>query len=219
MSLGQAPEWFRSKWTDFSKTVKRPEACVYCGHPVLWWNGTRERSATVLVDGVIAFLVGICCPRVKCGNKACQRSWTLRPEGLTPCRQYQLSMVAHGMSEHLFEGTSLESVAESLTCSRRTVSRWLRWMAEVAEPSALCRELMNVCDAVVLPKVEKLVGAAWSRMRALARRAVENLSLLEVLGAAQGMTPPGLACVVERAIANRDRVTTYRSPIIPDLAR
>jgi len=204
---------------DFWKTVELPVACVYCGHPVVWWNGKRWRSATVVVDGVVAFLAGIWCPRVKCANKACKRSWALRPEKLMPRRHYQLSVVAPAMSRHLFEGISQERVAESFTCSRRTVSRWLNWLAEVADPSALCRRLMDACDAVVLPKVEERVGVAWQRMCGSSRRAAENLSLFEVLGVALGMAPPGLQSVVEKEIANRDRITTYRAPLIPELAR
>ena len=219
MSLGQAPEWLRRSWEEVSERVDRPAACIYCGHCRVWWNGWRVRTATVLVASVVVFLTGVRCPRVKCAGRECGRSWTLRSEGLMPRRHYQLSVVAPAMTRHLLDGVSQEEVADEHTCSRRTVSRWLRWLAEVAEPGALARRLMDASEAPVLPKVDELARATWQRMRGAARRAAENLCLFEALGAASGMRSPGLESVVERVVSNRDRVTTYRSPIIPELAR
>lgn len=219
MSLAQAPEWLRQRWEEIAGRVDRPTACIYCGHGWVWWNGFRVRTATVLVTSVVVFLTGIRCPRVKCASKECQRSWTLRPAGLMPRRHYQLSVVASAMTVHLLDGVSQEEVADEHTCSRRTVSRWLRWLAEVAEPATLARRLMEASDAPVLPKVNDLARATWQRMRGMARRAAENLCLFEALSAAMGVEAPGLQSVVERVISSRDRVSTYRCPIIPELAR
>jgi hypothetical protein len=219
MSLGQAPEWFRRWWEEISERVDRPAACIYCGHDRVWWNGWRVRTATVLVASVVVFLTGVRCPRVKCAGKECGRSWTLRPEGLMPRRHYQLSVVVPAMTMHLLEGVSQEKVAGEHTCSRRTVSRWLSWLGEVAEPAVLARRLLEASEAPVLPKVDELARATWQRMRCMARRAAENLCLFEALAAAMGMAAPGLQSVVEWAVSNRDRVTTYRCPFIPELAR
>jgi len=219
MSLSEAPEWLRQAWAEVTERVDRPTACIYCGHRWVWWNGWRVRTATVLVASAVVFLTGVRCPRVKCANKGCRKSWTLRPEGLMPRRHYQLSVVARAMTMRLLEGISQEMVAEEHTCSRRAVSRWVEWLSEVAEPAALARRLMEACEAPVLPKVDELARAAWERMRDVGRRAAENLCLFEALAAAMGMGSPGLASVVEQAISNRDRVTTYGSPTIPELAR
>jgi hypothetical protein len=205
MSLGQAPEWLRQRWEEVTERADRPTACVFCGHGRVWWNGFRVRTATVLVASVVVFLNGVRCRRVKCARKGCRRSWTVHPEGVMPRRHYQLSVVAPAMTRHLLEGISQERVAEEHTCSRRTVSRWLHWLGDVAEPGALARRLMEASEVPVLP------GAAW--------RAAENLCLFEALGAAMGMGSPGLQSVVERVISSRDRVSTYRCPIIPELAR
>lgn len=219
MSLAQAPGWLRRAWEEICERVDRPAACVHCGHEWVWWNGWRIRSATVLVASVVVFLTGVRCPRVKCASKECGRSWTLRPEGLMPGRHYQLSVVAPAMTMQLLGGVSQERVAEGHTCSRRTVSRWLHWLGEVAEPAALARRLVEASGAPVLPKVDELARAAWQRMQGIARRAAENLCLFEALAAAMGMGAPGLQSVVERVISNRDRVSTYRCPSIPELAR
>ena len=48
---------------------------------------------------------------------------------------------------------------------------------------------------------------------------LKNFCLLEALGRAYGYAPSGFGGMIETAIANRDRLTTYRCPFIPELAR
>jgi hypothetical protein len=48
---------------------------------------------------------------------------------------------------------------------------------------------------------------------------VTNFCFLDALGRAQGYDPLGFRGVVEAAIANRDRITTYQCPFIPELAQ
>jgi len=219
MSLAEAPEWLRAAWAGISERAERPAVCVFCGHGWVWWNGWRERTATVLAARTVVFLTGVRCPRVKCASRACRRSWTLRPDGLVPQRHYQLSVVASAMTMHLLEGFPREGAAEEHTCSRRTVSRWVKWLSEVAEPAVLARRLTAASDALVLPKVEELARGAWQRLDEVARRAAENLCLFEALAAATGLGSPGLSSVVERVMSNRAGVSTYGAPTIPELAR
>jgi hypothetical protein len=216
MSLAVAPEELRRELAGFSQAVERPVACVYCGRLRVWWNGTRARGLTALVAGAVVFVASVLCRRVKCGS--CGRSWTLRPPGVTPRRQYQLSVVAAGVAELLCGQLSQEQVAERYTTSVWTVRRWLRWVAGVAEPSALAGRLAEAAGGPVLPRVEPLVRSGWERVRGVVRRAAENLFLLEALGVAEGLEPPGLSSVLEGAIGNRDRVTTYGRPLLPELA-
>lgn len=215
----EALERLRSAWVSFFLTVDLPAACVYCGGEVVWWNGRRRRGATVLVAGVVAYLSGIWCRRVKCGSKGCGGSWTLRPEGMMPRRQYQLSVVADGMSLYLLGGESTqEEIADRLGCSRWTVGKWVRWVSEVAEPSALARRVLEASGEPVLPRVDVAVRRGWERMLEVVRRAAENLGLMEALASAQGLVPPGLQSVVGLLVRGRDRVTTYTSPIIPEVS-
>jgi hypothetical protein len=219
MSLAEAPEWFRAAWEEISERVERPAVCLFCGHRWVWWNGWRMRTATVLVARAVVFLTGVRCPRVKCASRACRRSWTLRPDGLMPQRHYQLPVVAAAMTMHLLEGVSQEGAAEEHTCSRRTVSRWVKWLSEVTEPAVLARRLTEASDALTLPRVDDLARETWQRMRGAARRAAENLCFFEVLATATGLGSPGLASVVERVMSNRAGVSTYGAPTIPELAR
>jgi hypothetical protein len=135
-----------------------------------------------------------------------------------PRRQYQLSVVAAGVAELLCGELSQLEVAERYTTSVRTVRRWLRWVAGVAEPSVLAARLAEAAEGPVLPRVEPFVRRGWERIRSVVRRAGENLFLLEALGVVKGLEPPGLASVLEAVIGNRDRMTTYGRPLLPELA-
>lgn len=219
MSPAEAVAGLRRRWEAFAENVERPVACVHCRHGVVWWNGYRTRTATVLVMNVVEYLVGIRCRRVCCGSKACGRSWTLRPEGMTPRRHFQLSVVAEAMSEYVLGGeSSHEQLGGRYGCSRWTVSQWLQWVNGVANPSVVAKLVLDSSDEPVLPRVEVL-RRRWERVQSRVRRAAENLALLEALASARGLAPPGLSSVVESLLRGRDRVTTYVSPAIPELSR
>lgn len=220
MSPAEAMAGLRRRWETFAESVARPVECVYCGHGVVWWNGYRRRTATVFVMGVVEYLTGIGCRRVRCGSKACGRSWTLRPEGMTPRRHFQLSVVAEAMAEYVLGGESThEQVGGRYGCSRWTVGQWQRWVSGVAEPSAVARLVLDVSEEPVLPRIEVVIRRQWEGVRSMVRRAAENLALIETLASARGLAPPGLSSVVESLLRGRDRVTTYVSPAIPELSR
>jgi hypothetical protein len=220
MSPAEAVAELRRKWETFAERVARPVDCVYCGHVVVWWNGYRRRTATVLVMGVVEYLTGIRCRRVRCGSEACGRSWTLRPEGMTPRRHFQLSVVSEAMAEYVLGGESThEDLGSRYGCSRWTVGRWLGWVSGVAEPSAVAKLVLDISEEPFLPRVEVVIRRRWERVRSMVRRAAENLALIEILASACGLAPPGLSSVVEWLVRGRDRVTTYVSPAIPELSR
>lgn len=220
MSPAEAVAELRWRWETFSERVSRPEECVYCGYSVVWWNGSRTRTATVLVIGVVEYLTGIRCQRVRCGSRECGRSWTLRPEGMTPRRHFQLSVVSETMAEYVLGGeSSQEQLGCRYGCSRWTVGQWLRWVSGVAEPSVVAKLVLDASEEPVLPRVEVVIRRRWERVRSLVRRAAENVALLETLASVHGLDPPGLSSVVEWLVRGRDRVTTYVSPAIPELSR
>jgi hypothetical protein len=113
------------------------------------------------------------------------------------------------------ETTTMEAVAQEATCSRRTVGRWLRWVARLADPDVLLRKVVEAADAVIVPKV----CAAAKRGSDLLRGAAEVLGLFEFLASATGLEPPGLRGALCRVIGGRTGVATYARPLIPDLAR
>jgi hypothetical protein len=111
---------------------------------------------------------------------------------------------------------TLTSVSATHSCSRRTVGRWLYWIAGIADPSDLIHRLIHVSKKAVLAshiKVYKIFKRATFHLT------VTNLCFLEALGMLYGCDPPGFRGMIEKTIANRDRVTTYRCPLIPELAQ
>lgn len=223
MNLQEAVEKFKEEWDRFFETVEKPGSCIFCWCSQIYWNGQRERTASVVIGDEVAYLTGILCKRVKCANPECKRSWTLRPPGLMPRRHYQLCVVAHGTSNCLFTAqATLTSVADEHQCSRRTVGRWLNWIAEIADPSDLIQRLFSVSKEAAFAtvfKISEMIGKAVNSGKEVFQRTVNNFCLLEALGKAYGYEPPGFRGVIEIAISNRDRITTYRCPFIPELAR
>lgn len=223
MKLQKEIDKIKEQWGYFFETVEKPRTCVFCEGARIYWNGQRERTASVLTGDEVVYLTDILCKRVKCAEPKCKRSWTLRPSGLMPRRHYQLCVVAHGTSKFLFEPhETLTSVADEYQCSRRTVGRWLNWIAGIAEYSELIGRLHTVSKEAVLSaglKISEMIRRAVNGGKKVYQRTAQNFCILAALGEAYGYEPPGFRGVIETAIANRDRITTYHFPFIPELAR
>ncbi len=206
---------------EFFHNAPLPDICVRCEGDHVVRNGSAIRSASFQVDGEVVYVPGIPCRRVKCQD--CRRSWRQRPPGLMPHRHYQLCVVAEGVSHHLFDSAAtLEGTARRCQCSRWTVSRWLGWLGRIASSAQLQARLAEVVGAPVLGRVREVAAlgrkGADEASRLLLERAAQVLSLLEALGAAIGLEPPGLRSVLLRVIDDRARHTTYASPSIPEFA-
>ncbi len=211
-------------WQSFAQRAERPSSCLFCPSRRVWWNGVRRRTASVRdpKGRRAAYFPDVRCPRVRCAT--CRRCWTLRPEGLVAQRHYQLCVVADATAAYLFEpDPSLARVAAAVGCDRRTVGRWVAWLAGVAQPSDLLRHVLHAAQAPLVPRLLPAAGAlrqatsaAW---RAVRHRAAQVLSLLESLGAALGCEPPGIRSVVSAVWAGRYRATTYARPALPEFAR
>lgn len=223
MSITERVEQLKAQWKRFAEEVRKPGRCIFCAGCTIWWNGTRQRSASVLVEGVAVYLCDVLCRRVKCGNRECRKSWTLRPPGLFPQRHYQLCLTAEGLSDYLFNpSSSLEKVARACQCSMRTVGRWVNWTASLADAQALERRILESAGHPVLAPLRAISDrfrryCGQGHQRVLSR-AGQNLCFLESLCQARGLEPPGLRGVLSAVVANRYRLTTYRAPIIPDFA-
>jgi hypothetical protein len=150
MSVHKGSEELKKAWDQFSQTVEKPCSCPFCQGRRIYWNGYRERSASVIEGGRVVYLSEVVCRRVKCADRQCKKSWTLRPPGLMPDRHYQMCVVASAARRFLFDPHStLSSVAAAYQCCRRTVGRWLRWLAGIAKPSALIRRLGGIPSTAV----------------------------------------------------------------------
>jgi len=98
----------------------------------------------------------------------------------------------------------------------------LNWIAGIAEYSELIRRLHTVSKEAVLSaglKISEVLTMAVNAGKKVYQRTAQNFYVLEALGDAYGYEPPGFRGVVESAIANRDRITTYHFPFIPELAQ
>jgi hypothetical protein len=208
------------RWRRCYETAEKPERCIYCGGTRINFNGSRKRSASVLVLMVVVHVAEILCRRVKCA--ACRKSWTLRPPELVAHKHFQLCVVARAVSRYLFEPAgTLTGMASEHGCSRRTVKRWLVWTSSIAEPATLLRKVVEATDAPLVPRlcqVERLSRKARTPLGQLLRQAAEVLGLMERLGSAWGLEPPGLRAVVRRVVGERGGIGTYTRPVIPELA-
>jgi len=168
-------------------------------------------------DGVEA-IKGVRLRRVCCG--VCGGT-TLYPEDIVPNRHIQLDVVARATSEFLLNPESTEAgVCAKYDCSRRTLRRWLVWIARIVPVVVLMRLLLQVSDAVEQPFIPLLsdIGRVTRdpfRQRAWQRTA-EVLGYLEVLGGHLGRGPPGLQAVLS-ALSQTWR-STYARPSIPEFA-
>jgi hypothetical protein len=219
MNLAKAGQEFKEQCDRFFETAQKPASCIFCNCTKIYWNGQRQRTASVKRGDEVVYHADIICRRVKCADPECKKSWTLRPPGLTPRRHYQLCVVASAASKFLFDShATLTLVAKVHRCCRRTVGRWLQWIADIADPKELMGRLCNVSKNRAL-KATDIFRQAVSKGKKVFQLAAENLCILNALGKACGYEAPGLISVVEAAISNRDRITTYHHPFIPELAQ
>lgn len=210
------------RWRDYYENVEIPRQCIYCGDSRVNFNGSRKRSASVLVLTVVVFLAELICRRVKCA--ACHKSWTLRPPELVAHKHFQLCVAARAVSRYLFDpGGTLTGVGLEHNCSRKTVKRWLGWTAAIAEPETLLRKAVEAADAPLVPPLRPVAAvdrkarvALWS---VVLERAAEVLALMERLCSAWQLEPPGLRAVMRRVVGERSGIGTYARPVIPELVR
>ena len=210
------------RWRDYYENAETPRQCIYCGDTRVNFNGSRKRSASVLVLTVVVYVAELMCRRVKCGG--CHKSWTLRPPELVPHKHFQLCVVARAVSRYLFDPAgTLTGVGLEHNCSRKTVKRWLGWTAAIAEPETVLSKVVEAVEAPLVPRLRAVAAVARKVRGALGRvvleRAAEVLALMERLCSAWQLEPPGLRAVVRRLVGERNGIGTYARPAIPELAR
>jgi len=139
-----------------------------------------------------------------------------------PRRHYQLCVVTDAANRFLFDAdATLSKVADIYSCTRRTVGRWLKWIAGIAKPSELIGRLFAISTESIawVEKVKDIVCKVATVGTKTLKRAAKNLLILQALGKVIGYTANGFQSMVEGAIFNRDGITTYQDPFIPELAR
>lgn len=151
------------------KKAVRPDPCPVCGAPA-WWNGGRlvaeivhdlEQSARRVID--------VLRRRARCSDRQCAAgSWTMYPAHAYPHRSYQLDVVAAAVAEVCVAGRPRQAAATRYACSRRSVSRWVRWTAALADPDDLAR-LCARLDPEGLPSPPAPVDGEVSRASSVLR--------------------------------------------------
>jgi hypothetical protein len=186
----------KERWAAWARTIRARGGARPAEGGVSGGMAGGAAGASIWVDGTVVHVPKVACRRVRCA--ACGARWTLRPPGLAPHKHYQLDVVAEAAASYLLDpGAALEPVAAAFRCARRTVARWIQWVASLAAPAALLQRLAEITPAPIVPR--RPAPPSSSRPRhALADRAAEVLTLFEALGTALGAEPPGLRAVLER---------------------
>jgi transposase-like protein len=127
-------------------------------------------------------------PRARCSDRRCAAgSWTIYAADAYPHRSYQLDVVASAVAEVCVGGASRRAAAGHHACSRRSVSRWVRWTAQLARPTDLAQVCARLDPDGLPPPAPATAGSEVSRAGAVLR-------LLEHLGAVlrrRGVALPG----------------------------
>jgi transposase-like protein len=180
----------RERW---QAALEQRGPCPSCTSKRVWFNGLRLRKASVRHGEETVFIADIPVRRLRCGD--CVQRWSVAPEGVVSAAHYQPCVVAPAVAaDVLEEGVSEGQVARACGCARRTVGRWVRRVARLAEPGVLARHLAHEAQSPVLPLPPQPVKARrFPARRALGERAVLVLALLEALASLRGLAPPGLA--------------------------
>jgi hypothetical protein len=185
------------------KKALRPDPCRVCGSSS-WWNGGRLVAEVIheLGQGVRR-VIDVLRPRARCSDRRCAAgSWTIYPADAYPHRSYQLDVVASVVAEVCVGGASRRAAAEHHACSQRSVSRWVRWTAQLAPPADLARLCVCLDPEGLPPPTPASTGGEVSRAGAVLR-------LLEHLAAVlfrRGVALPGRGSGLARVlVAQRAR--------------
>jgi transposase-like protein len=170
------------------KKAVRPDPCRICGARS-WWNGGRVVAEVIHELGQGARrVIDVLRQRARCSDRCCAAgSWTIYPADAYPHRSYQLDVVAAAVAEVCVGGGTRRAVAGHHECSRRSVSRWVRWTAQLARPEDLARLCARLDPEGLPPPTPATTGGEVSRAGAVLR-------LLNHLGAVllrRGVTLPG----------------------------
>jgi hypothetical protein len=199
------------------KYLERPAPCRVCGSPA-WWNGVRH-VAEVIRDalGAIVHVADVVRRRVRCSNRACSGgSWTLYAPGSYPHRVFQLPVVASAVGEvTLGDAATVTSAACHHLCSRRSVRRWVRWIADLVDPTVLARACARL-DPAGLAGGAIRAGAEAARAAGILRGFERLAGLLEVRGVSLPEVGPGLSRVLTDQLA-RFGVVAYLTKSSPPL--
>lgn len=199
------------------KHADRPGPCPVCGRPA-WWNGTRViKRAVFVLAAALRWTEQFVRRRARCSDRSCSAgSWTIYEPGGYPCRTFLLSVVAFATAAlAVGEGATLTSVARQCACDRRSVGRWVRWVAGLAAATELLRGCARLDpDGLPPPPAPRTVDPV-----ARAGAVVVLLDRLADLLRGRGVTlepGPGLAAILRHQF-DRFRIVFHLTRPSPPL--
>lgn len=184
------------------KKAVRPDPCRVCG-ALSWWNGGRVVAEVVhdIAQGARR-VIDVLRRRARCSDRRCAGgSWTIYPPGAYPHRSYQLGVVASAVAEVCFAGGSRRAVAARHDCSRRSVSRWVRWTAQLASPEDLARLCARLDPEGLPPPMPVTAGGEVSRAGSVLRLLDHLGDVLLRRGVARLGRGPGLLRILTAQLA------------------
>ena len=116
-------------------------------------------------------------------------------------RSYQLDVVAAAVAEVCFAGASRRAVAVRHDCSRRSVSRWVRWTAALASPADLARLCARLDPEGFPPPPLAPAAGEMSRAGAVLRLLDHLGDVLLRRGVARPGRGPGLLRILTAQLA------------------
>ena len=69
MNLTKAGQEFKQQWDHSFETVAKPSYCIFCKGTKIYWNGLRQRTASVMIDNEVAHFTDILCKTENRGVK------------------------------------------------------------------------------------------------------------------------------------------------------
>lgn len=184
------------------KKAVRPDPCRVCG-ALSWWNGGRVVAEVIhdIGEGTRR-VIDVLRRRARCSDRRCAGgSWTMYPAGVYPHRSYQLCVVASAVAEVCFAGGSRRAVAGRHDCSRRSVSRWVRWTAQLASPEDLARLCARLDPEGLPPPTPVTAGGEVSRAGSVLRLLDHLGDVLLRRGVARLGRGPGLLRILTAQLA------------------
>jgi hypothetical protein len=132
--------------------------------------------------------------------------------------------VSAGVGEYLFAADATqEGTAARHGCSRRTLGRWIDWVARLADPSVIQERIFAAQGEPILAPLCTVASLARKARSAVKRKMLEVAALvlahLEALAVAMGLEPPGLRGVLARVAPLGLRKSTQVQPLLPEFAR
>lgn len=201
------------------KYEERPAPCRVCGS-VAWWNGWRAIKGEVGHDGASDAVVRRegRRHRARCSRRDGKcRSWTVYGEDAYPHRVFQLSAVSSAVTTVALEKVTMTESARRHDSSRRSVSRWVKWVASFLDVAGLVRLCARLGSQQGLPPPALAASEAQAAHRAgVVLVLLDHLcGLLREGGVALSRDGPALGVLLGDQLARFGEVVLLTRPSPP----